>query len=387
MLRPYYTISNSTKSGTAEIMIFGIIGAGYYGGVAADQFVRDFKYLEKNNTRINIRVNGPGGDVWEGLPIFNVIAESKLDTHTYNDGIAFSMSGVILLAGKTVHVAKGSLAMIHNVSGYAGGNAQDMRETADVLDKHDKVLASLIAGKTGKTEDEVRALWMNYKDNFLTAQEMVDAGLADVLEDYQAKDMPENARNKSLSQIAAFYREQMEEPSQSFLDKVSDKLTNFFNPVNNNNTIDMKWPSFFAFKGVPKPSAEQLKAANAELATESGITGFQVYPEEEITAALKLKDENDRLTNELAAANAGKTTAEASVTSLTAQLATANSTIAANNTKITDLETKVTAFGKKPGAQHQNDANAQDTPPEGAEDTATILNNLAHNRTADQMFG
>src|SRR5690606_18547963 len=121
--------------------------------------------------------------VYHGFPIFNVIANSKKDIHTYNDGIAASMGGVLLLAGKTVHTAKNAMLMIHNALSWTVGNAEEMRDVADMLEKYDGIIAQTFADKSGKSIDDITSRFLNYKDHFLTAQEAKEEGFVDIIEE------------------------------------------------------------------------------------------------------------------------------------------------------------------------------------------------------------
>lgn len=353
-------------------MIYGIIGDNWEGTVAK-QFVRDFKRLEETNSRIDVHINGPGGSLWDGLPIFNVIKASKKETHTYVDGIAFSMSAMIALAGDVVHMAKGSLLMLHNVSGMAWGNSKVLRDQADVIDKYDVVLCSLIAEKTGKTDAEVMSAWMNYEDHHFTPDEALAAKLIDTIENYDAKDMPADAKNMSPMQVAAYYNEQSEEPSESLITKVAAQIKNLFpnqTPIN----TDMKL--VLALKGVAKPTAEQIDLANGELTTE-GITNVTLVEESFITDAAAASAEVARLTAELVAATEGLATVNTAMDVL-------GITAAASATQVTALTAQLAAL---PGATHTSKT-GEDTPPaDEVDDTETILANLPHNRHADKVLG
>jgi ATP-dependent Clp protease protease subunit len=172
----------------------------------AQDFVKEFKELEDEYDRINIRINSPGGSVFEGLPIFNTIRNSKADVHTYNEGLAASMGAVILLApkGKKVHAAKNSLTMLHNSWGIAIGDAEDMREAAKMSDKVDEVLIQAVADKSGKSTEAVKSEFFDYKDHWLTADDAEKAGLIDFIEDEEGE-VPEGAQDMSLKDILAQY--------------------------------------------------------------------------------------------------------------------------------------------------------------------------------------
>src|SRR5690606_1969485 len=193
--KPFYEVTNkSPENKSVDILIYGSIPELDWDTWelknSADKFVKDFKALEKDYDRINIRINSLGGSVYHGFPIFNVIASSKKDIHTYNDGIAASMGGVLLLAGKTVHSAKNGILMIHNALSWSIGHAGDLREVADMLDKYDGIIAQNFADKSGKSVDDIKAKFLNYKDHYLTADEAKEEGFVDIIEDYESEDAP-----------------------------------------------------------------------------------------------------------------------------------------------------------------------------------------------------
>ena len=132
MQQPFYSIQLNQSEQIAEIRIYGLIGKDERNeGNTAKQFVSDFQALEAAANTIHIRIKSPGRSVLDGLPIFNAIRASQKEVHTYVDGIAYSMGAMIALAGHTVHMASGSLLMLHNVSGMEFGNAKTLRKTAE----------------------------------------------------------------------------------------------------------------------------------------------------------------------------------------------------------------------------------------------------------------
>ncbi len=186
--------------------------------------MNEFKKAEKDNTRINIHINSPGGSIEEGLPIYNVINSSKVETHTYIDGIAYSMAAIIALAADNVHIAPNGLFLLHNASGSVWGNAQDFRSTADDLDKYDTSLISSIVGKTGLTEDQVREKWFDYKDHLFTAQEALDAKLVDSITNDKAE-LPEDISNWELKKVQDFFTNDKEgTDSQNFFNQILSKV-------------------------------------------------------------------------------------------------------------------------------------------------------------------
>lgn len=383
MRKPFYSVVTNSVATNGRINIYGVIGPDYWNdGVEAKKFVRDLALLENSYERIDIHINSPGGSIWDGLPIFNAIRASKKDVHTYVDGIAFSMGCIIALAGHTVHVAKGSLMMIHNASGFAAGNSKRLRSAADMLDKHDDVLSQLISDKSGKTVEEVKSLWMNMNDNFFTATEAIELKLADVMESYDAKEMPENAENMSLHQVAAFYNERTEEPNPSLLTKIYDNVKNHFS---NNQNSNMDITKIKALGGETAPSQTLLDEANAEL-TKAGVTNAVIVPESVINEAAnvtkerdQLKTTNSTLTNDLNVANTAKTKAES-------DLETANTALQTSKDEVTALKSKL---ANMPGARHEKPSNVEDELTETEEEKAlqAQLDALPHNQNADKLLG
>lgn len=208
MKQPYYKIEN--KSGQeADILIYGVIGDSWWEeSVTAKRFVTDFKELEKTCSRINIRINSPGGSVFDGLAIFNAIHSSKSEVHTYNDGLAASMGAVILLAGKTVHTAKNALLMLHSPMGGVYGTAKDIQNYLTVLEKVKGALIECICTKTGKGQKEIENKYFDFNDHWMNAEEAMAENMIDEIEDRDAK-VPENVTGMSYSDIVNQFGELM----------------------------------------------------------------------------------------------------------------------------------------------------------------------------------
>lgn len=216
----FYTITNkSPESKSVDVMVYGAIPSWdedtYKMKNTAEKFVKDFKALEKDYDRINIHINSPGGSIYHGFPIFNAIASSTKDVHTYNDGLAASMAGILLLAGKQVHSAKNAILMIHNANAFAIGHAENMRDVANMLDTYDESIAQHFADKANMTIEEVKEKFLNYKDHFLSAEKAKELGFIDVVEDKEsAQAPPENIMNMTFEEVYASYRPKMPDPHQ-----------------------------------------------------------------------------------------------------------------------------------------------------------------------------
>lgn len=149
----------------ADIYIYDEIG---FWGVTAKQFISDLNALG-DITHINLHINSPGGDVFEGIAIFNALKTHGASITVYVDGVAASMASVIAMVGNPVIMPENTFMMIHKPFGFTGGDAEDMRTYADLLDKVEAVLLPAYAQKTGKTTDEIAAMladetWMTLRE-------------------------------------------------------------------------------------------------------------------------------------------------------------------------------------------------------------------------------
>ncbi|MDO6813810.1 head maturation protease, ClpP-related [Tenacibaculum soleae] len=205
----FYNIVKNEAEKKATIFIYGVIGGfdwDSYEYINTDKkFVQDFNELEKTYPTINVRLNTPGGDIHQGTPIVNAIRSSKSHINIYVDGIAYSMGAEIAISGDTLHMYDNSRLMFHNSSTGAWGNAQQLREQADVLDSYDKSLAPLIANKLNITEEEAIEKYLNFKDNYFTAKEAKEEGFADILISNESESLPENIDNLSPDALMKHY--------------------------------------------------------------------------------------------------------------------------------------------------------------------------------------
>ncbi len=174
--RSWFEIKAAADDDTTEILIYDYIG--WY-GVEAGDFAAE---LEKVTTpKITLRINSPGGSVFDGFAIFNLLRDHPATVTSKVDGIAASIASLIALAGETVEIPKTAFMMIHNPWAFVIGNAADMRAMADTLDKVASPLVGVYSEKTGKKPDEIRELLD--AETWYTGEEAVEAGLADVLID------------------------------------------------------------------------------------------------------------------------------------------------------------------------------------------------------------
>lgn len=167
----WFSIKNLSNEAT-ELYIYDEISS--YGVTAAD-FVAALNAV--NASRITLRINSPGGDVFDGLAILNALRAHPANVDVIVDGIAASAASFIAMAGNTVLMSQQSMMMIHDGSGFVIGNAKDMREMADLLDKTSDNIAAVYAKRTGKSKEEWRDAML--AETWYSDEEAVRAGLAD----------------------------------------------------------------------------------------------------------------------------------------------------------------------------------------------------------------
>lgn len=138
-----------------------------------------FLQMDDGKKDINIYINSPGGSVTAGLAIYDTIQFMTCDVNTYCMGMAASMGAVLLAAGTKGkrYALPNSDIMIHQVSGGAQGTASDVERTVEFMYKLKKRLIKILAGHTGKSEEQVNK--DSDRDYYMSAQEAKEYGLVD----------------------------------------------------------------------------------------------------------------------------------------------------------------------------------------------------------------
>lgn len=172
----WYAISNSDDNQTAEVSIYDEIGGW---GIGAKQFLGDISKLAGKH--LHVRINSPGGSVIEGTAIFNALRRHVGGVTVHIDGLAASMASVIAMAGLPVLMADNALLMIHNPWTVAMGDSEDMRKTADLLDKLKANIRNAYERKTGMDADKLQE--MMDAETWLDAVDSVALGFADAIEE------------------------------------------------------------------------------------------------------------------------------------------------------------------------------------------------------------
>lgn len=179
-MHKFYEIRAEAGDDHAEILIYSPIGKSYWEEtVEAKKFVEEINDLDVST--IALRINSPGGSVFDGTAIFNAIVRHKATVTTYIDGLAASIASVIALAGDKVVMADNAMFMIHNPWTVAVGNSDDMRKTAEVLDKIRDVMVRVYDKKASLEADAIRDAMA--EETWYDADEALDAGFVDEVVD------------------------------------------------------------------------------------------------------------------------------------------------------------------------------------------------------------
>ena len=166
------------------LYIYDIIGAGFFEEGVTAKSVRDELSKMDKTQRLTVRINSPGGSVFDGVAIRAQLEQWAAGVDVKVDGIAASAASYIATAGDKVSMAEGSMLMVHDPWTFAIGNAAEMQKAAATLDKIADSMVGAYAKKSGKSNEEVRQTMKD--ETWLSADEAIAYGLADEKSDEKA---------------------------------------------------------------------------------------------------------------------------------------------------------------------------------------------------------
>lgn len=161
----------------ATITIYDVIGEDFWtgGGFTAKRAAAALRAIGERDVTVN--VNSPGGDMFEGIAIYNLLAAHKGRVTVNVMGLAASAASIIAMAGDQVNMGTGSFIMIHNAWGVVIGNKGDFTAAAEVFAEFDGALADIYEARTGEKRAEISRLMD--AETFLRADEAIRLGFAD----------------------------------------------------------------------------------------------------------------------------------------------------------------------------------------------------------------
>lgn len=163
----------TVRNQTAEIFLYDAIDP--FWGIGAKEFAADLRALG-DVEKIDLRINSPGGDVFDGMAMYNLLRDHAADVTTRVDGLAASAASVVAMAGDTVSMAENAMMMIHNPFTLAVGDAEEFRRTADTLDAVKAQIVGTYQTRVDLSADEIGELMD--AETWMDATEAVEKGFA-----------------------------------------------------------------------------------------------------------------------------------------------------------------------------------------------------------------
>lgn len=188
------------KAKAAEILVMDVIGEDFWtgGGVTAKRVKEQLDALGEVE-EITVRINSPGGNVWDGLAIYNLLKQHSAKVLVFVDALAASAASVIAMAGDKITMGEGAQIMIHNASTFAWGDGDDLRKAADVTDRVNAEMIAIYASRSSMSAKQIESA-MN-EETWFNPQEAIDAGFAD--ESTAAK--PEEKAEREEAAMASWH--------------------------------------------------------------------------------------------------------------------------------------------------------------------------------------
>jgi ATP-dependent Clp endopeptidase proteolytic subunit ClpP len=316
MTEKWYNIQNKAGE-TADVYIFDEIGT--Y-GITAQEFITDIKDLK--DTPINLRINSLGGDVFDGMAMYNVIKRREAKTTVYIEGIAASIATIISLGADEVVMAENSLFMIHNAWGGTMGEAKDMRKTAETLEKITGELTDIYRKKTGLSYDALAE--MMDEETWLNANEALEMGFIDTISDSIKNKLSININNKKMTnELKEWFNNKVEEivtavkgdvkvsadvAEQTAItvnlgdnDEIKNKISEFESSnIELSNKISLLEEELVASKGTNETLTQEVEALNAKI-NKADAKGTEIVTEADpVVVENKKEDANSGFYNLLA---------------------------------------------------------------------------------------
>jgi ATP-dependent Clp protease, protease subunit len=205
---------------THKLTIYGDIGESYWGDYIT---ATDVEYMLKdiNSGNIEVHINSYGGDVFDGIAIYNQLKNHGANVTAYIDGVAASAASIIAMAADELIMNTGSMLMIHEGSTFAWGTKSDIRKTLNALEGIDKSIADIYMTRYKGERSEIDTMVVN--ETWFTSSEAVEIGLADKVNEAELEDHadPEEFKNSIIERFRA-----RREPKQVEDNRQSNNILN-----------------------------------------------------------------------------------------------------------------------------------------------------------------
>jgi len=264
--------------GEAELLIYGIIGD-YWEELDAKDVVNAIRSIDAKT--INVKIFSEGGSVFAGLAIYNALMEHSATVRVKIDALAASIASIIAMAGETVEMPRNAFLMIHNPWMVIGGEEDDFVKAAEFLGKVKKSLVDVYNLKTGIDTEDLSM--MMDAETWLSADEAVDQGFADII---TGKTEPDKPKNRSFLETLKNFRKIPEE-IRPFL-KNADSPQNLNEGENKMNLAELKekYPELYDQLFNLGVEAGKAEGAKAELARIQDVQAQALPGHEELVNKL-----------------------------------------------------------------------------------------------------
>lgn len=198
-MKKYYQLEQDENARSAELTIYGDITSWPFSesDVSAYNLSQELKELDVDT--IDVRINSYGGEVAEGLAIYNQLKQSKAHVTTHCDGFACSIASVVFMAGDERVMSDPSLLMIHNAWTYASGDSAALRKQADDLETITEASKRIYLAATDMDEAEL-AEWMD-SETWIDAQTALEHGFATSIEDAAGQHASQSAARTIMRNV------------------------------------------------------------------------------------------------------------------------------------------------------------------------------------------
>lgn len=206
----YYALETNGKE--VDIYIFGDITSWEWfdSDVSSYTLSKEIQELGDDIEVINVHINSYGGEVAEGLAIYNMLRNHKAKVRTYCDGFACSIASVIFMAGDERIMNAASLLMVHNAWMRVAGNAEELRKNADDLDKITQASIEAYKSRVNITEDEIKELLDN--ETWILPSEALEIGFATAIVGEATSDKAAASARKALFNLVKNVSQKEPEP-------------------------------------------------------------------------------------------------------------------------------------------------------------------------------
>ncbi len=175
------TLRLNAKSGsdTAQMDMFGVVGSDWWGdgGITRDSFAKELKVIPQSVKRIDMRMSSPGGDVFEGRAIANLMSDHRCAFDINVIAECCSIATIIAMAGDSIHMSDGSVFLVHRCFTMAVGNSQELAKLSKDLELIDETMVQTYKKKTKMSEKDIINLMD--QNRYMDANEAKKLGFVD----------------------------------------------------------------------------------------------------------------------------------------------------------------------------------------------------------------